>query len=71
MEHILIPAQTTHQLRIVTCLSAGGNIGCSILRTDIAAGVMAEKVRNRPRPGTSLSGPGGEGVAKRIARRPT
>src|SRR5580700_5729492 len=33
--------------RDVPCLSAGGNIGCSILRTGIAAGVMAEKVRNR------------------------
>jgi hypothetical protein len=44
MEHILMTAETAHQLRIVTCLAFGdGKMGCSILRTGIAAGAMAGK----------------------------
>jgi hypothetical protein len=44
MEHILMMAGTAHELRMVTC-PALGTMGCSILRTGIAAGAMAGKVR--------------------------
>jgi hypothetical protein len=39
-------ARTAHQLRIVTCPAfGGGKMGFSSLRTGVAAGAMAGKVR--------------------------